>query len=541
MIATTTSARVFLWALFAFASPLAAQIDYTQAGFKGSIECSIKASNVSSGSLSASVEVRSIETHSVTWTTDITGVKGDGQTAEFEVSRIPSGAHHLIFTVTDASGSATCSIPFHRLFPAMAAPSLPPRASRPAESAGAQPPVASRPRETYGESVPPPPPPPPPAAPPSSTASASTATSSPRGPTAAVSGDVPPTHTMSAPASTGTIAAVEAPKPTQPVNVSVHYMTDRKSKTRNNRLIFIGKRSVNAAVSYGVVTVSIPPSHRKGTVETPSFLASVVPTSMYDYDARYMSVKAVSAQSKEQFFHAFEVLLRDSDTALLFIHGYNVKFDDAAMRAAQMKYDLQFKGPVLLYSWASRGKLKGYTADEETAQWSARNLAPVLKDVAASTGAKRLVIIAHSMGNRVLTMALESLANQHVSLSATLKEVVLAAPDIDTGVFEQMAAAVRSSASHVTIYESTKDEALVASRKFHDGSRLGDAQPIHVVEGFDVMDASTLETDFLGHTYFANGSILADIADMLDGKTSPMSRNRWKQEESSSLIWFSPR
>ena len=319
-------------------------------------------------------------------------------------------------------------------------------------------------------------------------------------------------------------------------------MTDRKSKTRNSRLVFTGRRSVTAEVSYGVATVSIPPNHRRGETETSSFLASLVPISAYDYDAHYMSVKAVSAQSKDQFFHSFEVLLKDSDTALLFIHGYNVKFDDAVMRAAQMKYDLQFKGPVLLYSWASRGKLKGYTADEETAQWSARNLAPVLKEVATSTGARRLVIIAHSMGNRVLTLALESLANQHVSLSATLKEVVLAAPDIDTGVFEQMATAIRSSASHVTIYESTKDEALVASRKFHDFSRLGDAKPIHVIAGFDVLDASTLETDFLGHSYFAsNDSILADIADLLDGKSSPMSRNRWKQEESSSLIWFSPR
>jgi esterase/lipase superfamily enzyme len=35
---------------------------------------------------------------------------------------------------------------------------------------------------------------------------------------------------------------------------------------------------------------------------------------------------------------------------LLFIHGYNVDFEQAALRAAQFAYDLEFQGACVLYS-----------------------------------------------------------------------------------------------------------------------------------------------------------------------------------------------
>ena len=36
---------------------------------------------------------------------------------------------------------------------------------------------------------------------------------------------------------------------------------------------------------------------------------------------------------------------------IVFVHGFNVKFEEAVLRAAQIKYDLKFAGEVVLFSW----------------------------------------------------------------------------------------------------------------------------------------------------------------------------------------------
>ena len=54
------------------------------------------------------------------------------------------------------------------------------------------------------------------------------------------------------------------------------------------------------------------------------------------------------------------------DDAFLFIHGYNVTFEGAARRTAQMAYDLGFNGAAVFYSWPSQGTPTAYTIDEQT-------------------------------------------------------------------------------------------------------------------------------------------------------------------------------
>jgi esterase/lipase superfamily enzyme len=61
----------------------------------------------------------------------------------------------------------------------------------------------------------------------------------------------------------------------------------------------------------------------------------------------------------------------DSVHMPVFTHGYNVSFEEAARRAAQLAFDLNFRGRVVLFSWPSCGSLLGYGADEERALLSA--------------------------------------------------------------------------------------------------------------------------------------------------------------------------
>ena len=38
-------------------------------------------------------------------------------------------------------------------------------------------------------------------------------------------------------------------------------------------------------------------------------------------------------------------------TPLVFVHGFNVRYQEAVLRAAQINYDLKYQGPIILFSW----------------------------------------------------------------------------------------------------------------------------------------------------------------------------------------------
>jgi esterase/lipase superfamily enzyme len=73
----------------------------------------------------------------------------------------------------------------------------------------------------------------------------------------------------------------------------------------------------------------------------------------------------------------------------------------------------------------------------------------------------------------------------------------------------------------VTLYASSKDLALVASKKVHGYARAGDSgQGIIVVPGIETVDATQVDTSLLGHSYFADTqTVLADMFYLIrDGK-----------------------
>ncbi len=54
---------------------------------------------------------------------------------------------------------------------------------------------------------------------------------------------------------------------------------------------------------------------------------------------------------------------------------------DAIKRAAQLKYDLQLEGVVIVYSWPSKGTLWDYRHDEEMVQRTARCLQSFIQTI----------------------------------------------------------------------------------------------------------------------------------------------------------------
>jgi esterase/lipase superfamily enzyme len=147
--------------------------------------------------------------------------------------------------------------------------------------------------------------------------------------------------------------------------------------------------------------------------------------------------------------------------------------------------------------------------DETNVRWATPHLTRFLKDLRERSGAKRIHLIAHSMGNRALVEALERL--REGPSPTPFNQVVLAAPDIDAETFrDDIAPRILPASSRVTLYASSKDSALLASKAFHGYARAGDSgEKAVVVDGMDTIDVSTVSST---HSYIGdNGFVLDDL------------------------------
>jgi esterase/lipase superfamily enzyme len=128
-------------------------------------------------------------------------------------------------------------------------------------------------------------------------------------------------------------------------------------------------------------------------------------------------------------------------------------------------------------------------------------------------------LIAHSMGNRALVNALARLAATPATNRPHFNQLLLTAPDIDASVFRDLSMEFKSLANRVTLYASSKDEALDASKKYQGYQRAGDTQPtVVVISGIDTIDVSNVDSNLIGHFYYAdNRSVISDMRYVIQG------------------------
>ncbi|WP_428927859.1 alpha/beta hydrolase [Marinibacterium sp. SX1] len=297
-------------------------------------------------------------------------------------------------------------------------------------------------------------------------------------------------------------------------SIDVYYATDRAPEEHPGDAPALTYGAGRGELDLGVARVTVPASHVPGMVESPSIWR----LELRPDPSRHVVLQSVTRMEDAAFFDRLSGEFDGETTeAFVFIHGYNVTFDQAARRAAQMAYDMNYPAVPILYSWPSRGSTLAYVADTAVVRLSGRRLAGFLEDLAARSGAETIHIVAHSMGNRALTDALEILALQHgvqAGDDPMFGQVVFAAPDVDAGLFARMARTIRPIARRLTLYASEQDWALVSSRKLHGNApRAGQGGAVTLVdENIDSIDMSELGEDMLAHSYFADeSSALADI------------------------------
>ena len=290
--------------------------------------------------------------------------------------------------------------------------------------------------------------------------------------------------------------------------VDVLVATVRSSEGAKPGQMFTGERAERMA--YADIAVSIPPDSARqiGEVQWPRRAPG-------DPAKDFVTLKADRIDKAEaaRRFRA-RVAATPKRRALVFIHGYNTRFEDAVYRLAQFVHDSDAPVTPVLFTWPSRGKLLAYAYDRESASYSRDALESLLRSLANDPSVGDIAVLAHSMGNWVTLEALRQMAIRDKTLPRKLQSVMFAAPDVDVDVARLQIAQIETSKwrPSFTLFVSQDDDALAVSNRIAGGTaRLGAIDPdeepyktelknahVNVIDLSDVKDGGSI-----GHTKFA--------------------------------------
>nr|WP_246728822.1 alpha/beta hydrolase [Rhizobium leguminosarum] len=232
--------------------------------------------------------------------------------------------------------------------------------------------------------------------------------------------------------------------------------------------LFNGERSPKPFMTD--VAVSIPPKRQPGTVQWPQRLPPNPAT-----DFAITRVKQIDTIPEGRAWFRQHI---EGGHALVFIHGFNNKYEDSVFRLAQIVHDSGMQATPILFTWPSRAQLTGYEYDKESTNYSRTALEQSLRVLAADPAVKDITILAHSMGTWLAMESLRQMGIRDGHVNAKIHNVILASPDIDIQVFAKQYVEMGEPRPKFTIFVSQDDRALAAS-SFITGnvSRLGAIDP----------------------------------------------------------------
>lgn len=202
----------------------------------------------------------------------------------------------------------------------------------------------------------------------------------------------------------------------------------------------------------------------------------------------------------------------ESRRLLLFVHGFNNRYESAVYRLAQIAHDSRADATPVLFTWPSRGSVFAYGYDKESTNYSRTALEQVLTAAAGEKQVAEVTVLAHSMGTWLTVEALRQMAIRNGGVPAKIENVILAAPDLDIDVFRQQLADMGPDRPKFTVFVSTDDRALKVSRRISgEIDRLGqidinDPQYSALLEseGITMLDLTALRGgDRLNHSKYA--------------------------------------
>ena len=247
-------------------------------------------------------------------------------------------------------------------------------------------------------------------------------------------------------------------------------------------------------LSFARYAISVPPDREVGEIDWPPRSGKADPrrqflTTMHE-------IYPSQAPFTDGLSHALQ---RNGGEAVIFVHGFNNTFAEGTYRIAQLAHDLELPGTVVHYSWPSAAEPFGYAHDRDSALFARDALETLIREVEAA-GARRIILVAHSMGSALSMETLRqlSLRGDQRTLSR-LRGVVLISPDIDVDVFRAQAAAIHSLPQPFVVFTSERDRVLkLSARLSGQTDRLGTLT--------DLTRVADLPITFLDTAAFSSGT-----------------------------------
>ena len=310
----------------------------------------------------------------------------------------------------------------------------------------------------------------------------------------------------------------------EPVNYVVLFGTDRKPLEDDR---FSNERGNN--LNLGAAQVSVPKGRKFGSTGR-AYISRLLKTKETELKLQ-MIEQMDTANFKNAIQHFCET--GDSPKHILFIHGFNVSFQNAALCAAQLGYDLKVPGATFMYSWPSHEKATGYVGDTASIENSLTYFMSFMRILADQLSGQPIMIVAHSMGNRLICRWLA----EQVTVRPNICALVFSAPDVDTDVFCTQTSKASEIADLPTIYSSEDDVAIWWSKVLHGYERAGSSRA--QVKGVHAIDVRGVSNREFGHSYFyTEEALLTDKFFMLHHGSPPKARPRLRLVSNAGMEYW---
>jgi esterase/lipase superfamily enzyme len=292
------------------------------------------------------------------------------------------------------------------------------------------------------------------------------------------------------------------------INVVVPYVTNRRLEARKLGQESYGGERGSPSVGWCEVVYTPIPVINQIAPHMPFYVADETRQVRF---GRQADTNAFWDRVEQQ------IARTNSGSVVVFVHGYSYGFERHCKAAAELQRNLAGNAVVLMFSWPSNGRPTDYIPDQADVEWSVPFLARLLGDLGDRLGPEKVQVLAHSLGSRGVLFALERLTAERKTLPL-IGQLVLMAPDFDAQTFVERLPALRPLTTGVTLYASSNDTPLKASRQLHDSPRLGEGgEFLTVAEGMQTVDVSPVgRYQVLGHEYFLfHPKVAADLAALL--------------------------
>jgi len=320
----------------------------------------------------------------------------------------------------------------------------------------------------------------------------------------------------------------------------IAYVTDRKAgPTVDGNATYVGQYA--GQVSYGVITVQVPEHHPSGS-----------------------PIDAAAIKKVESIpYAAFLKLLQDQSEKplVIWIHGYRLSFPVSTTYCAEIARDLDIDANVLTFDWASNESTFGYNQDVLQISQSTNHLVDLLETINNQVKPAKIIIIGHSLGCRLVCLALQQLYSNPNSRNLKLDHVIFLAPNVDREEFNQnFKSGLQALVNRLTIYVASDDNVLLLGKllynvdsiglpeQFSPDTNLDEIQTFLYYEKqlpgkIDLVDVSFSKKDFLRkHRLFLERPVLEDLFWLIHEDNPAAQRHllKYKNAQNATDYWVIP-